>query len=190
VPIPPNPTGAAGPAAPTGDDSRPGAAGFVPRGRVGVHTCRGRGNLSVVLAEPLVKTPPRGLTRWPEADARLTYMYARYGVLSLFLSRFLPAIRALVPVFAGAARLPFLPVMTIIAIASGLWYGFLAFIAYRASEDWDTLRVMIGQYNRVISAVAVLTAAGLLGLWWWRRAHAARRVEAHRGQWERHGESE
>lgn len=118
----------------------------------------------------------RTLVRWggPQADARLTHLYVRYGVVSLFLSRFLPGIRALVPVFAGAARLPFASVMAIIAIASGLWYGFLAFIAYRAAADWDTLRLMIGQYNRVISAVAVLTAAGLLAIWWWRRVHAAR----------------
>lgn len=121
----------------------------------------------------------RTLVRWggPAANARLTELYARYGVVSLFLSRFLPAIRALVPVFAGAARLPFIPVMAIIAIASGLWYGFLAFIAYRAAADWDTLRAMIAQYNRVISGVAVLTAAGLLALWWWRRVHAARTSE-------------
>jgi membrane protein DedA with SNARE-associated domain len=116
----------------------------------------------------------RALVRWggPEANHRLGMMYNRYGVASLFLSRFLPGIRALVPVFGGAARLPFLPVMLTIGLASGLWYGFIAIVAYRASRDWDTLQAMISDYNRVITVVAVLTAVGIIALWLWRRRRA------------------
>jgi membrane protein DedA with SNARE-associated domain len=116
----------------------------------------------------------RALVRWggPQADHRLATLYNRYGVASLFLSRFLPGIRALVPVFGGAAKLPFLPVMATIGLASGLWYGFIAIVAYRASRDWETLQRMISEYNRVITVVAVLTAAGLIALWWWRRRRA------------------
>lgn len=116
----------------------------------------------------------RALLRWggPQAEHRLALMYNRYGVASLFISRFLPGIRALVPVFGGAARLPFYSVMATIALASGLWYGFIAFIAYRAAQDWETLQSMIAQYNRVITIVAVLTAAGVLALWRWKRQRA------------------
>lgn len=116
----------------------------------------------------------RALLRWggPEAEHRLALMYNRYGVPSLFLSRFLPGIRALVPVFGGAARLPFFPVMATIALASGLWYGFIAFVAYRAAQDWETLQSMIAQYNRIITIVAVLTAVGVIAVWRWRRRRA------------------
>ena len=91
---------------------------------------------------------------------------------SLFVSRFLPGIRALVPVFAGAARLPFIRLIIPIAFASGLWYGFLAFIAYRAAADWETLRTTISQYNRAITVLAVLTVAAVVGVWLWRRRRA------------------
>ena len=113
--------------------------------------------------------------RWggPEAEHRLAMMYERYGVPSLFLSRFLPGIRALVPVFAGAARLPFIRLIVPISLASGLWYGFLAFISYRAAADWETLQATISQYNRGVTVVAVLTVAGVLGVWLWRRKRRA-----------------
>jgi membrane protein DedA with SNARE-associated domain len=116
----------------------------------------------------------RALVRWggPEAEHRLAMMYQRYGVPSLFVSRFLPGIRALVPVFAGAARLPFVRLIVPISLASGLWYGFLAFIAYRAAADWETLQATISQYNRGVTVVAVLTVAGVLGVWLWRRRRA------------------
>lgn len=116
----------------------------------------------------------RALVRWggPEADHRLTLMYQRYGVFSLFVSRFLPGIRALVPVFGGAARLPFISVMGTIAIASGLWYGFLAFISYRAAQDWDTLQLTIREYNRVVAAAAALTVIGVIAFVVWRRRRA------------------
>ena len=116
----------------------------------------------------------RALVRWggPQAEHRLALMYQRYGVPSLFVSRFLPGIRALVPVFAGAARLPFIRLIVPISLASGLWYGFLAFIAYRAAADWETLQATISQYNRGITVLAVLTVAAVIGVWLRRRRRA------------------
>lgn len=113
----------------------------------------------------------RAMARWggPRAEHRLATAYDKYGIPALFVSRFLPGVRALVPVFGGAARLPFFPVMGVIAVASGLWYGFLAFIAYRASRDWETLRTTIANYSSVIAAVAVVIAVAAAVVWWRRR---------------------
>src|SRR4051812_39978370 len=40
------------------------------------------------------------------AESKIQRMYNRYGMSALFLSRFIPGVRALVPPFAGALRLP------------------------------------------------------------------------------------
>ena len=39
-------------------------------------------------------------------DARIRAMFKQYGMPAVFVSRFIPGVRAVVPVFAGALRLP------------------------------------------------------------------------------------
>lgn len=113
----------------------------------------------------------RGFAKWigPEAEVRLERSYRRYGIPSLFVSRFLPAVRAVVPIFAGAARLPFFPVVTIMALASGIWYAFLTVIAFRAGSDWETLQSTIASYSRAITILAVVMVAAVGAIWWKKR---------------------
>lgn len=113
----------------------------------------------------------RGFAKWigPEAEVRLERSYRRYGIPSLFVSRFLPAVRAVVPVFAGAAKLPFVPVITIMALASGIWYAFLTVIAFRAGSDWETLQSTIASYSRAITILAVVMVAAVAAIWWKKR---------------------
>ncbi len=113
----------------------------------------------------------RGFAKWigPEAEIRLERSYRRYGIPSLFVSRFLPAVRAVVPVFAGAAKLPFVPVITIMALAPGIWYAFLTVIAFRAGSDWETLQSTIANYSRTITIIAVAMVLAGAAIWWKKR---------------------
>jgi membrane protein DedA with SNARE-associated domain len=102
------------------------------------------------------------LERWAGAGAeqRLMKLYGRYGLPALFISRFLPAVRALVPPFAGAMRLPALPVALAVATASGIWFAFITFVAFRAGSNWEVLYATIVRYGKMIG----LSAAGLVVL--------------------------
>ena len=57
-------------------------------------------------------------------EEKLTAMYQERGLIALFLSRFLPGVRALVPPLAGALRVPAPRVATVIAIASAICIEF------------------------------------------------------------------
>lgn len=116
----------------------------------------------------------RRLVRYGDgrAEERLGRLYQRYGIVALFLTRFLPGVRALVPPFAGALRLPAVPVGAAIALASALWYGAVTMVAYRVGADWETLRARVGQVSRTTALVAagallLLAGAGVL----YRRLH-------------------
>lgn len=85
-------------------------------------------------------------------DARLRAMFHRFGMPAIFVSRFVPGVRALVPAFAGALRLPAWSTGAMIAAASGLWYGLITLVAFRLGVDWPHLRAMVTRYG---SATAI-----------------------------------
>lgn len=108
----------------------------------------------------------------PDAVDRLLRLYGRFGVAALFLSRFLPGVRALVPPFAGAVRMPAPAAFAIIATASGLWYGAVTVLAYRVGANWDELRSRVGHLSRGTAVVALALAALLVLVWLLRRRRA------------------
>ena len=104
----------------------------------------------------------------------LERLYRRYGILALFVSRFLPGVRAVVPPFAGALRVPPVRAAAAIALASGVWYGVVTIVAYRVGADWEALRERVGSLSRG----AAIGAAGLVvvvaAVWFLRRRAASR----------------
>ena len=108
-----------------------------------------------------------------KAEARLHDLYGKYGLGALFVSRFLPGVRAIVPPFAGALRIPALRAGVMMGIASAIWYGAIAVLAYRIGADWEALQAMIGRLGRWSGIVAVAIAA-VGGLAWWLHSRKAR----------------
>jgi membrane protein DedA with SNARE-associated domain len=98
-------------------------------------------------------------------------MYQRRGILALFLSRFIPGVRALVPPFAGAFHVPALHATLAIAIASGIWYGIVTWIAYRVGSDWELLQQRLRGAGTMVAVAA--GAIAVLAVVWYvtRRRH-------------------
>jgi membrane protein DedA with SNARE-associated domain len=92
------------------------------------------------------------------ADATLSSWYARYGLASLFLGRFIPGVRAVVAPFAGALRTPLIGTTIAITAASVLWYGLVTIVAFRAGSDWEVLLRTIGRVGRTSGLIAVAVA--------------------------------
>ncbi|HTK48154.1 MAG TPA: DedA family protein [Gemmatimonadaceae bacterium] len=108
-------------------------------------------------------------------ERRLRELHGKYGTLSLLLSRFIPGVRALVPPFAGALRLPPVSSLAAIAIASGVWYGLVSYLAFRAGASWSALMATIARDGRLIAlGAAIVVGAGAV-VWWLRARRRARR---------------
>jgi len=111
--------------------------------------------------------PPRTLRALEEA-------YARHGMYGIFLSRFLPGIRAAVTPFAGVVGISPLRALVPSATASAIWYAFLVALGAAVGWNLEAAKGLLNSANRVLALVSVVVV--MLGaLWLWR--HHRRRGE-------------
>ena len=105
----------------------------------------------------------------PDAEARIKRLHKKYGFTGLFVSRFLPGVRAIVPPLAGAMRLPAFKVMLSIASASAVWFGLITFLAFRAGDNWDLVERYLVRSGKVAGLVAIAIVVLAVGIWLWKR---------------------
>ena len=105
----------------------------------------------------------------PETLAALEEAYGRWGTAGIFLSRFLPGLRAAVPPFAGVAGLSPARALVPAALASAIWYAFLAFAGYGLAQNWEAVKALVAAANRALGVVALVVAVALVA-WLWRRS--------------------
>jgi membrane protein DedA with SNARE-associated domain len=101
----------------------------------------------------------------PRQLASLSMFYHRYGFGVLFLSRFLPVFRSLVPVFAGVSHVGLARTAFPVAMASGLWYGTILYLGAAAGENWQQIAAVLERGGRWLLLAAVGIALVLLALW-------------------------
>src|SRR5258706_1170067 len=90
----------------------------------------------------------------PDAEVRIRKLHKKYGFVGLFVSRFLPGVRAIVPPFAGAMRLPALKVMLSVATASGVWFALITFLAFRAGDNSDLVHDYLSRSGKVVGLMS------------------------------------
>lgn len=109
-----------------------------------------------------------------QAEHRIEDAYQRYGWLALFAARFVPGVRAMAPVAAGALRVPLWETIAVLAASSVIWYGAISWIAFKVGTDWAGVRAAFVRFGRDagIAGTALAVALALLGWWLWRRRKA------------------
>jgi membrane protein DedA with SNARE-associated domain len=103
----------------------------------------------------------------PDQLERLGAFYRRFGFGVIFVSRFLPMFRAVVPVFAGVSRLGFWRTAPPLAAASALWYGALVYVGAAAGRNWEEVMAALSSIGVWFWGIAAVAAAGVFW-WWWR----------------------
>ena len=102
----------------------------------------------------------------PEAMARIERLYDRHGTWGIFLSRFIPGARAVIPPFAGVAGLKSFRALTPMVVASGIYYGALTYIAANLIPKLDDVVTIVSRMNWIglvfLAAIVVIVVVALV----------------------------
>jgi membrane protein DedA with SNARE-associated domain len=104
----------------------------------------------------------------PDMSERFAKRFATQGMLAVVVSRFLPAVRAVVPPVAGALGIGALRAGIAMTVASGVWYGLVCLLAFRAGANAEAVLIRVAGHQRTIGAIAVGMALVVALVWWWR----------------------
>ncbi len=110
-----------------------------------------------------------------EATHRFIERVQRHGIGAVVLSRFLPGVRAIVPPVAGAIGITATRAAAAMTLASGVWYGVVCWLAFRAGANADVFLARVAAQQRVIAVAAVAVVVCGAGVVLWRRATEQKR---------------
>lgn len=102
----------------------------------------------------------------PRSLAVIEREYLRFGTVGIFLSRFLPGVRAVVPPFAGLVRLGSVRTLLPMAIASAIWYGGITFFGALIGSEWARINQILSGVNRTLGLISAGTIVAVVG-WRW-----------------------
>jgi membrane protein DedA with SNARE-associated domain len=88
------------------------------------------------------------------------FFQRRGGLMTVFVSRFVPVVRHLISIPAGMGRMPLVPFAGVTLIGATLWNSFLLVCGMKLREHWR----LVQQYSHQIDVVIGVLL--LLGLAW------------------------
>lgn len=83
--------------------------------------------------------------------------FQRHGTMAVFFGRMIPAIRTLISVPAGLARMPMWQFLAYTTVGSALWTGVLTFAGLMLHENY----ALVADYVDPLSKLVVVTVVGV-----------------------------
>ncbi len=97
-------------------------------------------------------------------------IFRRYGRRIVFFGRFVPIVRSLVSIPAGAQRMPLLVFVVLTALGAGLWNTFLIGAGYLLGTQYHVLEDYLKYLDYVVIGAIVLFVSWYL-VRWYRKHH-------------------
>ena len=86
-------------------------------------------------------------------------MFARRGVVAVFLCRFIPGVRHVSGIPAGAARMPIIPFLVARVAGATIWNVFLLWVGWRFGRNEQAIAALKSRMDLVGLALLILLGA-------------------------------
>ena len=107
--------------------------------------------------EKLAARYGRWMTVSPHEVARVFAWFERHGASSVFFGRMIPAIRAVISIPAGIARMPVGRFILYSSAGSAIWMGALGYAGFTLGQNYDLVAKYVEPGTKVVVAGVVLT---------------------------------
>ncbi len=87
-----------------------------------------------------------------------SFFHQRKGILTVFISRFIPVIRHFISIPAGIGRMPLAPFLFVTFIGATIWNTFLLICGMKLREHWG----IVQKYSHQVDLVVVILILGAL----------------------------
>lgn len=119
--------------------------------------------LALYLGLPVLKRIGRYCFIPADAFDRAEVYFKKHGEITTFVGRLLPAIRQLISIPAGLARMNFARFLFYTGLGAGLWSAVLVGIGYIAGKNEDAWRPLLGKATGwILVGLALLVGAYVL----------------------------
>ncbi len=101
--------------------------------------------------------------------------FRKYGDKTIFFSRFIPVIRHLISIPAGAGEMKVGKFIVYTVVGAGLWNSLLAYAGFRLKSHWNELR----HYGQIVDWVVVVLLLAGLGYFIYRHLNRLKKNDLH-----------
>jgi membrane protein DedA with SNARE-associated domain len=91
--------------------------------------------------------------------------FSRYGAKAIFFSRFIPVVRHLISLPAGAGKMNIFKFCVYTIVGAGIWNSFLTYLGYYLGTRWDEIR----KYSEVLDIIIIILLIAAVGFWIFKR---------------------
>jgi membrane-associated protein len=113
------------------------------------------------------------MSKYPNLIAESTSFFHRFGTPAVFLARFVPPVRAFVPIVAGALSMPPVKFFAVNILAVGLWAPAMVLPGVAAGSAVEQWGVKVKHYGWPLVGGIILAGAVAWAIYHWRKARTA-----------------
>lgn len=90
--------------------------------------------------------------------------FAKAGGWSVFLARFIPAVRHLISLPAGATKMRMGPFLLATTVGAFCWNWFLAYLGFKLGDNWEAIGHALEPFEYAV--LGILLVLGIAYIWW------------------------